>query len=219
MPAILIRLLSPFIEKFFDLLYNQFAWGYDLVAWIVSIGNWNTWVKSITEELNGSQTLELGFGTGHLQKALLNEGKQIFGLDRSIHMGKISRTRLRELKLSPNLINGTVQNMPLPNNSIDQIVATFPSEYIADPVTIREVDRVLKPEGQVVILYAANFTKNKSIHQLITWLYTITGQAGEQYDHIQRTILENFKAIGYNLMMKEKSLANSEIHYFIADKG
>src|SRR6202011_2978379 len=40
--------------------------------------------------------------------------------------------------------------------SFDAVVSTFPSEYIYDPLTIAEVERVLRPGGRLVIVEGAN---------------------------------------------------------------
>ena len=90
-----VRAISKFLSLFFDLLYHQFAWSYDLVSNIVSIGMWEEWIKSVLPDLVGPQILELGHGPGHIQKSLLQEGKQIVGLDLSPQMGRISEKRMR----------------------------------------------------------------------------------------------------------------------------
>ena len=63
------RLRTAFMRAFFAGLYTQMAWTYDLVAAVVSVGMWTSWVRSTLTYLNGPQVLELGHGPGHLQIA------------------------------------------------------------------------------------------------------------------------------------------------------
>ena len=90
------RILYSFLRIFFQLLYNTFAWSYDLVAAFVSLDRWNDWVRSVLPYLTGDRILEIGHGPGHLQRALA-EGHPtglIVGLDLSRNMGKIAKRRL-----------------------------------------------------------------------------------------------------------------------------
>src|SRR5512136_2652338 len=87
------RLLFRFFRLFFHLLYHQFSWLYDFVAWLVSVGNWNKWVTSVIPYLDGPKILEIGFGPGHLQLALQQNNAMVFGIDESAHMVNIARNR------------------------------------------------------------------------------------------------------------------------------
>ncbi|MGD1994820.1 MAG: hypothetical protein PVI59_16625, partial [Anaerolineae bacterium] len=60
------RLWWAFVRVFFRLLYNQCAWTYDLVAWVVSLGQWNAWGRTAMPHLSGGRVLELAHGAGHL---------------------------------------------------------------------------------------------------------------------------------------------------------
>ncbi|MCS6844103.1 MAG: hypothetical protein NZ528_07260, partial [Caldilineales bacterium] len=45
-------------------LYNEFAWAYDAVAWLVSGGRWDRWRRLALDYVVGQPILEVGFGTG-----------------------------------------------------------------------------------------------------------------------------------------------------------
>src|SRR5262249_29890437 len=49
----------------------------------------------------------------------------------------------------------SVQRLPFDDASFDDVVSTFPTEYIADPKTIREIARVLRPGGRLIIVLGA----------------------------------------------------------------
>ncbi len=124
------RLLVIFLRTFFSLLYHQFAWAYDGVASIVSLGAWQTWVQSVLPYLDGPRTLEIGYGPGHLLVGLCKKGITAYGLDESYQMGQITKRRFKSIGLHPNLIRGDAQTLPFADESINQVVMTFPAEYI-----------------------------------------------------------------------------------------
>ena len=197
----LARLRTAFMRAFFSLLYNQFAWTYDLVAVVVSVGMWTGWVKSVLPYLKGPNILEVGHGPGHLQAALKKQAARIprdlsvTGLDKSKQMGRLARRRLARQGLDFNLVRGDSQKLPFPDESFNQVVATFPSEYISSRETLEEVRRVLLPGGSFVILPVAWIT-GKSPHQLLAArLFQVTGQAPQWDDrYLEPAIKHGFEA-------------------------
>ena len=81
------RLVAWFLRRYFQLLYHQLAWTYDFVAWTVSLGQWNAWVRAVLPHIHNSFVLELGHGPGHLQIALNQRGTPCIGVDQSPQMG------------------------------------------------------------------------------------------------------------------------------------
>ena len=162
---------------FFDLLYHQFAWTYDLVAAGVSLGRWQGWVLTARPYLRG-RVLEIGFGPGHLQAALNKDGLEAFGLDESRQMARQARRRLRRLKAPARLVNGYAQILPFRAESFDCVAATFPSEYIFEAQTLREIRRVLRPGGRLVVIPSAWITGQGWLERLAAGLFRVTGQAG-----------------------------------------
>lgn len=171
------RLLVPFLRLFFKLLYHQFAWTYDWVAAIVSLGQWKSWVLSVLPYLHGPALLEIGYGPGHLQAALHAHGLCPVGLDESRWMGQIARLRLRKFEFAPLLVNGYAQFIPFPNASFNQVVSTFPSDYIYDLNTLAEIRRVLLPGGELLVLPLAWITSRAFLHRLAAWLFINTGES------------------------------------------
>lgn len=178
-PPLHQRFLSAFLRIFFRLLYHQFAWTYDAVAALVSVGLWKQWVLSALPFLQGPRVLELGHGPGHLQVALHRRGVSSVGLDTSPQMGAIAFSRVKRAGFVPLLVNGYAQFMPFPAESFDQIIATFPSEYIRDPATLSEIYRGLAPGGELILLPIAWITGRGLLLWLARGLFRITGQAPE----------------------------------------
>jgi ubiquinone/menaquinone biosynthesis C-methylase UbiE len=208
------------MKAFFSLLYNQMAWTYDSVAFLVSVGMWTGWVKSVVPFLQGPNILELGHGPGHLQAAL---GKQaiamrgnlrITGLDKSVQMGRLARKRLVKQGLIPNLVHGEAQKLPFPDETFNQVVATFPSEYISSQDTLEEIRRVLVRGGNFVTLPVAWIT-GKGLHQILAAkLFRVTGQAPEWDDRY----LEPARRHGFEAQVKRLSLPGSVVLILIITK-
>jgi len=132
------KLLTRVMRVFFHLLYHQFSWTYDWVAYIVSLGQWDEWVKCVLPFLIGPRVLELGHGPGHLQIALSERPITTFGLDESKQMGRMAHKRLSNHGMKPHLTQGYAQCIPFGREAFHQVVSTFPSGYIYDRRTLSE---------------------------------------------------------------------------------
>lgn len=134
------------------LLYHQFAWTYDYVAAFVSLGRWNSWVQHTLPFLTGQLILEIGFGPGHLLSSAMRSNIKIIGLDESKQMARRASKKIKSLGYIPPILRGNVYSLPFPGNNFNQVVCTFPSEYIFNSQAISEIYRVLSPGGQLIIL-------------------------------------------------------------------
>jgi ubiquinone/menaquinone biosynthesis C-methylase UbiE len=170
-------IIAIILRLFFRLLYHQFAWAYDGVAWVVSIGSWQKWVNSVVPFVRGPKILEIGFGPGHLLATLSGKGLITFGLDESQQMIQLASKRLKNLALRRDLLRGEAQSLPLANESLHQVVMTFPAEYILNPATLVEIHRVLMKGGVAHILPFAWITGRAPWHRLAAWVNHVTGEA------------------------------------------
>jgi len=209
-----LRLLRGFLRLFFKLLYNQMAWTYNLVAGFVSLGLWQNWVCSVTPFLQATRVLELGHGTGFLQTAMLEQGQSMIGLDASAHMGRQASRRIRRKGYQPMLVNGTAQNLPFLQASFDRVVATFPSEYISDPMTLKEIRRVLAPGGKAIVLLLAWITGNSLLERATSWLFHFTGQSFHWEDHY----LDPVRQAGFRAQTETIPLKNSILLVIVLEK-
>lgn len=126
-------------------LYDEFAWAYDLVSWLVSFGNWSNWRKSSLDHVVGQRVLEVGFGTGELLVEMANHELEVFGLEPSLAMHRVAARRVAQQAVEVPRLCGVVQEMPFADGQFDSIVSTFPSGYILEPKTLQEVARLLRP--------------------------------------------------------------------------
>jgi len=213
------NILRKLMEVFYSLLYHQFAWSYDLVSWVVSFGQWKSWVRTPLPYLKNGKLLELGFGPGHLQVASQLDERTVFGLDPSPQMAHLASRRLRKEAFHPNLTRGDARQLPFRDQSIDQVVATFPSEYFLDPRTLNEIHRILAPGGSLVLLPMAWIQGNNPIHMFLAWLFKITGQSFEK-DHPDFSArLALFEQAGFDVQTEIIQFPHSEVLLIIAEKG
>lgn len=209
--------LSQLLRLFFRLLYHDLAWTYDFVAAFVSGGRWHAWRNSVIPFLQGPHILELGFGPGHLTRELLRRGLHIVGLDASRQMARLAQKNLLASNLIPQLVRADGQRLPFRRASFNCVVATFPTAYIFDPITLSEIDRVLLPGGRLVILLSAWITDRSLVSLFLAWLFRFTGQAlPHQFD--QQKLLAPFQESGLDSHLEWLNLPGSRLLIIIATK-
>jgi ubiquinone/menaquinone biosynthesis C-methylase UbiE len=202
-----IRSIVLFLRVFYRLLYHQFAWTYDWVASIVSLGAWQNWVRSVLPYIDGPRTLELGFGPGHLQVSLLQKGISVFGLDESSQMAQIAHRRIKRLGKASNLVRGHAQALPYANESFNQVVMTFPAEFFLNHQTFAEINRLLVNGGAVFILPFAWITGRKPLERFVAWINRITGEAPDW----DEKFLDPMKNMGFDVIWKMMYFSSSKL--------
>jgi ubiquinone/menaquinone biosynthesis C-methylase UbiE len=221
-----MRLWSRLVRFGFYLLYNPFAFTYDWVSYTVSMGAWREWVRSSLDYIDpDSLTLELAHGTGNLQLDMAQRGIAAVGYDLSPNMGRIARSKLRSYALPVRLARGKAQQLPFADNAFANIIATFPSEYIAAPDTLRECWRVLQPGGVMVVVPAASFTAGGAARSLLEALYRATGQQSGRTTaqsvvaaHMNEQAQRLFAPHGFEVTITHKPCRRSVAHIILAQK-
>jgi ubiquinone/menaquinone biosynthesis C-methylase UbiE len=164
------------VQWAFTRFYREFAWTYDTVAALVSGNRWRIWALAALPYLRG-RVLELGCGTGNLQRALAQaDFLAPIGLDASPQMLALTRRKLAHIGATPRLLRADARTLPFPLAVFDTLVATFPSEYIMAPATLAEAHRVLRPGGRLVVVLAAQFTSDGLYQRAIELAYRLTLQ-------------------------------------------
>ncbi len=212
-----MRLVFFILRPIYYLLYHQFAWTYDFVAAVISLGYWQNWVQTALPYLNG-RVLEIGFGPGHLQLCLSEKQISVFGLDESRQMAYQASRRLRKQGFTPRLSRGYAQNIPFADGIFDSVVATFPSDYIFAPETLDEIQRVLVPAGLLVILPLAWITGTRPFERLAAWLFRVSNEPPGKPGSVSATIKNRFAYTGYDVQAKIVELKGSQVLVVVADK-
>jgi len=169
--------LRRFVAWFLNRLYQEWAWGYDLVAAVVSLGRWWQWQRAADELLSPGRLLEIGHGTGHLLSAYLSEGRSVIGIDRSPQMGRLAARRLRAAGLARPLARADAHRLPFADGAFGGVIATFPSlDLLADPLAA-EVLRVIRPGGRLAVVMAAWIVGERWLERLARGWFALSGQS------------------------------------------
>jgi ubiquinone/menaquinone biosynthesis C-methylase UbiE len=195
---------------FFGLFYNQFARFYDLVTIAISMGLWKDWLNEIRPYAAGPRVLELGSGPGHLQKILAGDEIQVFCLEKSRQMVKLARDRLVKRNLNPLLIQSVSESIPFSDQAFNQIVTTFPADFITNPDTLAEIKRVLKDDGELIILRFAWLSDKQWPYKMAAWLFRLVGEAPPSNQNLpEDRLMAPFKKAGFRVTIEQINLPSS----------
>jgi len=199
----------------FRLLYNELAWLYDPVSWLVSKGQWGRWVRSHWPWLPASgRVLEVGSGPGHLLADLAAAGYEATGLDLSAAMQRLARRRLRRRRLPARLCRGRAEALPFAPATFDAVLLTFPTALVYDPACLEEMARVLRPGGRLLVVEMATLGGHGPLDAGLEWLYRATGQRGPAPD-----LPELLRAAGLVARHEQVPVADTTVSLTLADKA
>jgi SAM-dependent methyltransferase len=204
------RVRARLCKLAFESLYGPFAWAYDWVSKTFFLGQWQAWQRAALPHLKGNRALEVGMGTGNMQVALMRAGFDTWGIDLSPHMlcQAVNKARKHGLP-AEQMLRASANALPFPDDRFDSIVSTFPSDYIADPQTLRELRRVLRPEGRLVIV-PGGWLRPKGAHAraLDGIARVVYGPDSSPHGHsleaVQRQLAQNGKWYGWIGILKQR---------------
>jgi len=102
----------------------------------------------------GEQVLDMGCGTGRFTVPLAQRGAQVTGLDLSEAMLAVAASKLDEAGLRADMRQGDMACLPFPDGSFDTVTSMLALMHIPlkdRPAVFREVSRVLKPGGRMLL--------------------------------------------------------------------
>ncbi len=98
------------------------------------------------------KVLEIGIGSG-LNLTYYDDKKveSLIGIDPSIETWELNKSKIENLNFDFNFINAFAEEIPLEDNSFDNVVITYSLCTIKDSQkALAEMRRVLKPEGKLL---------------------------------------------------------------------
>lgn len=141
-------------------MFDNIAPKYDLLNRVLSLGIDTIWRKKMIDKiqsLNPKQILDVATGTGDValeaQKRLTPEF--ITGVDISHEMLEVGREKIRKKGLSDTirLDLGDSEDLPYEDNSFDAVTVAFGVRNFENlEKGMREMNRVLRPGGKLVVL-------------------------------------------------------------------
>jgi len=161
-------------KRLFETLYKN-RYLYRFASTVPFAGQWRVWQRLILPRISGLEVLELGCGLGDLLADMLKAGYACRAVEHSPQMVEAARDTLRHRRVGEAacIIQGTAQSLPFSSHSFDTVVSTFPSEYIYDPETISEVERVLRPGGRLIVIEGANLLPVGFIQPILVLLQAL----------------------------------------------
>ena len=201
----------------FRLLYNEMAFTYDTVSWIVSLGQWRCWQRSSMQFLPDSGlVLELAHGTGNLQIDLQQANYQTIAFDLSPYMGRVASRKLAKHKLEQRFVQGSVFQLPFANQSFDAVISTFPTDFIVQPEMLKEANRILGDNGKLIVVLNGVLRGGGVVRAFVEWLYRITGQRNNE---AHETLVNHyFEGYGFSVEATEVLCKNSVAQLVILTK-
>lgn len=160
-------------------MFDQIAVRYDLFNILLSFGQHKKWRREVVKRLPDSENLhvlDLATGTGDQIIALLGSSKvkSVIGLDPSVEMLTIGERKIakRFPKADVTLVEADAAEIPFNDNEFDIVTMAFGIRNIPDEKkVIREMMRVLKPEGRILIL-ESSVPKN-SFYRCLHHMYLV----------------------------------------------
>ena len=204
------HLWSRLVQTAFHLLYTAFAPAYDRVAWVVSRGDWPAWGRTALSHLHpGARVLELGSGPGYLLPHLAAQSPLAVGLDRSPAMIRLAQGR----KGRGWLVLGTAHALPFADAAFGTVASTFPAPYIAHPLTLQEVHRVLDSAGRLVIVDSAELTGRDLYTAAVNLAFALTSRPVEA-----SPLPGRLQAIGFTLTYHQHTTRHGRVSVLVAGK-
>lgn len=207
-------------------LYAEFAWSYDIVSWLVSWGAWADWQATALNCIDGNareqRILEIGFGTGNLLQKLAQCGYQVTGLELSTAMHRQTERKLANHNLSVSRVQASADLMPFAAGSFDTIIATFPSNYITQPATLRECCRLLRARsstrggGRLVIVMGVS-NVNTPWGYFLRWLAD-NDRSGKLPFRENSTLFQRLAAAGFHARHQPVTDHRATVHLIVAER-
>ncbi len=189
--------------------YNWMAKIYDAFMFVFPL--WKKWIKKVIPHIEGEIILEVSFGSGYLMTKYASDKYEIHGIDFNRKMLEITTNKIVSKNIKANLIQGNVENLPYPDNAFDTIINTMAfTGYPDGEKAMRELHRVLKPEGKL-LLVDFNFPENKNLFgYLIVKLWEKFGDIIKDIDYLFEK---------YNFDYKKNSIGGfGSVNFYIANK-
>ena len=183
--------------------YNRVSKIYDTMDKMIR----EDWRRDLLAGAYGD-VLEAGVGTGANLSYYPSSIKSLIGVDFSSDMLKYAKQKASQLnaRYKMELIEGDIQELPFPDNSLDTVVSTCVFCSVPDPVVgLEELRRVCKPDGQILMLEHMR-SENKAAGLVMDLLNPVTVRMWGA--NINRETMANIKSAGLSVVGEERLMGS-----------
>lgn len=135
-------------------------------------------ILGLMGDLGGAKVLDAGCGDGVLACAAASRGAVVMGIDPDPAMLDTARARAERAGVKAGFTNGRVERLPFADASFDVVVAVTVLCFVDDAsAALREMARVLRPDGRLVLGELGRWSLWAAIRRLRGWLGAATWKA------------------------------------------
>lgn len=143
---------GPTIQR----MFAEVADGYDRANRVLSLGVdvwWRKRTVAVAAVRPGERVLDVCAGTGDLSLELARRGATVVGADFCAPMLRHAQAKAAARTAPPRFLAGDAMALPFAAATFDLVTVAFGIRNVEDPVAaLREMVRVVKPGGRVVVL-------------------------------------------------------------------
>lgn len=159
------------------------------------------------------KVLDLGCGSGKHTIYLAEQGFKVYGIDISTEGLKKTKQRLKERNLKAKLRTSSIyKKLPYENNFFDAIVCIRTINHARIETTqraIKEIERVLKPEGLIFVTTRKRRSKKRRRPFKVIAPYTYIPLAGREkglvhYLFTKNSLKKEFRAFKSEIWLDDK---------------
>jgi ubiquinone/menaquinone biosynthesis C-methylase UbiE len=173
--------------------YDRIAPIYDLME-VLPEQQFRSWREKLWAQVPEGRVLEVGVGTGK-NFPYHPPGVQVVGIDISQPMLQRAQQRAEELDNPVELHQMDAQHLDFPDDNFDAAIATFVFCSVPDAVQgLRELGRVVKPEGQIFLLEHVRINEPEVIGKVMDLLDPMVVRL--MGPHINRRTEQNVRRAG-----------------------
>ncbi|NUP04616.1 MAG: bifunctional demethylmenaquinone methyltransferase/2-methoxy-6-polyprenyl-1,4-benzoquinol methylase UbiE [Polyangiaceae bacterium] len=204
-------------------MFDGIASRYDLLNRIISFGIDKSWRRRASAALalsdKGARVLDVATGTADLaiEIATSHASVEVVGVDPSAKMLEVASAKIgaRGLSRSIELEIGEAEKLPFPDGSFEGVTIAFGIRNVADrPRGLREMKRVTKPGGKVVVLELSEpkpgvmgSLARVHVHRVVPFVGGLLS-GKKEYGYLQASIAAFPPAETFCKMMEEAGLVN-----------
>jgi len=167
-------------------MFDAISKNYDGLNRVISLGidtSWRKKVVKLVDQINPKHVLDIATGTGDLAINLAKtSAEKIVGLDISPGMLEIGKQKVEKAQLEKKveMVIGDSEKLPFDDNTFDAITVAFGVRNFENlDLGLKEINRVLKPNGRFVVLETSVPTKfpfKQGYYFYTKWILPLIGK-------------------------------------------